>query len=283
MGQGNFAGAGHAAAPDQGRAGGSVVRGAKRPHLPAIDSEAADQRLHGRRFQRFVVRHQRQQSGETGCQHGLAGARRANQQHGMAAGGGNFHRALGEDLALDVRKVGDGRRQGQGLGHVARQGKAGVGAGAEVGAHLQQGCGWIDGGIGNQRRLVGVGLRQDEAAAVAAGGALHGVGHGQSSAYRAQLAGQRELAGKFEPVQPRARNLARGGQDADGDRQIEAARLLGQVGRREVDGDAMMRQFETGVGDGGAHAVTRFLHLGVGQAHDRNGRIKSPIKPKSLP
>ena len=41
-------------------------------------------------------------------------------------------------------------------------------------------------------------------------------------------------------VQPRRVDLPARGQDAQRDRQVEAARLLGQVGRRQVDGDALV-------------------------------------------
>jgi hypothetical protein len=62
--------------------------------------------------------------------------------------------------------------------------------------------------------------------------------------------------------------LLGGGEDAERDWQIEPPRLLGQVGRRQVDGDALRGEFEAAVLDGGADAVLGFLDLGVGQADD---------------
>ncbi|MNT68640.1 hypothetical protein D3C72_2068900 [compost metagenome] len=68
------------------------------------------------------------------------------------------------------------------------------------------------------------------------------------------------------------RNLAAGGQDAQRDGQVEAAGLLGQVGRCQVDGDAAVGEFVAAVEDGGAHALAAFAHAGVGQADDGEDR-----------
>jgi hypothetical protein len=45
------------------------------------------------------------------------------------------------------------------------------------------------------------------------------------------------------------------------------APLLGQVGRREVDGDAAGRQRQAGGDQGRAHPLARFRHRLVRQAH----------------
>ena len=64
-----------------------------------------------------------------------------------------------------------------------------------------------------------------------------------------------------------------GGQDAERDRQVEAAGLLGQVGRRQVDRDALVvREREAAVGQRGAHTLARLLDLGVGQTDQREAR-----------
>ena len=46
-----------------------------------------------------------QQAGEAAGQHGLAGARRADQQQVMAAGGGHLQRAPGGRVTAHVRQV----------------------------------------------------------------------------------------------------------------------------------------------------------------------------------
>jgi hypothetical protein len=51
------------------------------------------------------------------------------------------------------------------------------------------------------------------------------------------------------------------------------AALLGEVGRREVDGDALRRQGEAERAEGGAHAFAAFAHRLVGQADHGEGEI----------
>jgi len=51
------------------------------------------------------------------------------------------------------------------------------------------------------------------------------------------------------------------------------AGFLGQVGRRQVDGDALGGKLKAAVLDGGADPVLGFLDLGVGQADDGNGML----------
>lgn len=93
-----------------------------------------------------------------------------------------------------------------------------------MGAHLQQRAGRIDGRVADQRRLIGVGLGQDEAAPATA--ARHRERHRQRAADRAQFTRQRQLAGEFIVVQGGAGNLTGGGQDAERDRQVK---LLGTL------------------------------------------------------
>ena len=57
-------------------------------------------------------------------------------------------------------------------------------------------------------------------------------------------------------------------EDADRYRQIISARLLRQIGRREIGGDLARRKVEPGVLQRRAHAIARFPHLGVGQADE---------------
>jgi hypothetical protein len=94
--------------------------------------------------------------------------------------------------------------------------------------------------------------------------------HGQCTANGPQVARQREFAGKFIAFQLAGVDLAAGRQDAQRDRQVEAAGVLGKVGRREVDGDSFVgREVQPGVLDGGAHAFAGLLDLGFGQPDQR--------------
>ena len=141
-------------------------------------------------------------------------------------------------------------------------------------AHFQQGPGRVDRRVFHQRGFVRVRLGQDEGALAPRFVrvlALHGEGHGQRAAHRPQLARQRQLARELETVQLFAPDLARSGQDAERDRQVEAARFLGQVGGRQVDRDAPCGHVEARVLQGRAHAVLGFAHFGIGKADDGHG------------
>jgi len=59
--------------------------------------------------------------------------------------------------------------------------------------------------------------------------------HREGAAHGAQFAAQGQLTRELPARQPRGVDLAAGREDAERDRQVEAARVLGQVGRREVD------------------------------------------------
>jgi len=192
----------------------------------------------------------------------------------MQARGGHLERALDLLLALDVGEVRVHGKIGGGHRTVARE-PGFVGRRGEVRAHLQQRAGRVDGGVRHEGRLVRVRPRQHEGARgriVVGVLAQHRETHRERAAHGTQFSRQRQLAGEFVAVQRAGRDLVRRGEDAQRDRQIEAARFLGQLGRREVDGDAPARDLEARVLQRGAHAVFRFAHLGVRQSHDIHGR-----------
>ena len=107
MGQRDLAGPRLAAAADQGRHRGRVVRAAERPpaRQPAALEPAADAGDHA--DLQHLGRVERRQEADQPCrQHRLAGAGRADQHQVVRAGGGDLERALGGLLALDVAQVG---------------------------------------------------------------------------------------------------------------------------------------------------------------------------------
>lgn len=262
------------AAADQCHGGGGVVRRPIRPLPPARDVETAAQGLHCGGFQRFVLRHRRQDPGKAGRQHRLAGTGRADQQQAVLARRGHFHGAPGLQLPLDVAEIRIGRQLADRLRLVPLQPGGGI-ARAEVGADIQQGGRREDLRLGQQCGFVGIGGRQDEAAPVAILLllALHGAGHGQRAANGQQLARQRQFAGIFVVVQTIRRHLFGGGEDAQGDGQVEATGVLGQVGGGQVDGNAAGGEFKPGVLQRRPDAVLGFLHLGLGESDDGNGRL----------
>ncbi len=90
----------------------------------------------------------------------------------------------------------------------------------------------------------------------------------QDAVHRPELAGQRKLADEFVVFEITGNQLPRRGEDAERDRQVEAPAFLGQVGRREVDGDAPCREIEAGIEEGAADAVLAFPDRRLGQADD---------------
>ena len=188
----------------------------------------------------------------------------------MTAGRRYLQGALGLQLSLDLGEV-----RIHGVRRLAIAPVAGEPGGLrqvrEMRTHFQQAAGRVDRRVLDQGRFVGIRLRKDEGAGFSRALAVHGEGHGQRATHRPQLTRQRQFARELESVQLFAADLARGGQDAERDRQIEAAGLLGKVGGRQVDGDAPRRHVEAGVLQGGAHTVLGFAHFRVGKADDGHG------------
>ena len=101
----------------------------------------------------------------------------------------------------------------------------------------------MDRGIGDERRLGRARVGKHERATRARGP----VGHRERAADRAQVAGERQLARELMRREPLGRDLRGGREDAERDRQVEPAALLGQVRRCEVDGDAARGELEAAV------------------------------------
>jgi hypothetical protein len=180
----------------------------------------------------------------------------------VAAGGGDFERALGLRLTLDLGEVGIFRRGADGC---AGEGGERLLSG-QVGADIEQAVRRQDVGRRHQRGFGGARGRQHEAATRGGGGQAHR----QRTAYRPQFAAKRKLAGEFVLLQAFRLELPGGDEYAQRDGQVKPDSR--QVGRRQVDGDAALREFETAVLDRRAYAVAGFLDLGVGQADQRKRR-----------
>jgi len=184
----------------------------------------------------------------------------------VATSGRHFKCALGVRLPFDIGQVMHKSRRWRDGGLMRRQG----GVARQMGADIEQAARRQNGGTGNQRRLIGTRCRQDERAPGPGGGQAHR----QGAAHRPQLAGQRQLAGKFMNVQlfrPDGQ-LTRGNQDPQRNRQIEAARLLGQIGRRQIDGDAPRRKIKPAVLQRRPHPLAGFLDFRFRQADQRQRR-----------
>jgi len=128
----------------------------------------------------------------------------------------------------------------------------------------------VDLGSGHQRGLLGTAVWKHQPGLLSLSMAGQRQAHGQCAANRPDFAAERQLAGKFVTRELAGVNLTAGGQNSECDRQIEAAGILGQVGRCQVDGDSFVAgKFQSAVLDRGSDAFSRFLDLGLGQANQR--------------
>ena len=95
------------AAADQAGVGDGVVRRAERPlgDQPGGGIEHAGDGVDLGRLQRFVEGERREDGGQALGQHRLARAGRADHENVVAAGGGDFERALGGLLAAHILEV----------------------------------------------------------------------------------------------------------------------------------------------------------------------------------
>ena len=93
-------------------------------------------------------------------------------------------------------------------------------------------------------------------------------GGGQHAGDRRDRAIEAELAEHGKTRQRIVRDGADRGHQAKRDRQIVVAAFLGQVGWRQIDGDAARRQREARGGQCRAHPLARFGDRLVGQADD---------------
>ncbi|MNN62649.1 hypothetical protein D3C81_1779720 [compost metagenome] len=88
---------------------------------------------------------------------------------------------------------------------------------------------------------------------------------GQHALHRAQLARQCQFAQAFDLGKGGRWYLAIGGEDTQGNGQVIAPAILGQVGGGEVLGDAPLRVVQTGVDDGAAYPVLALFDRGFWQ------------------
>ena len=95
--------------------------------------------------------------------------------------------------------------------------------------------------------------------------------HRQHAVGVAQAAVEGQLA-EEDGVRQVGGHLLGAEQDADGDGQVVGGSGFLEVGRGQVDDDALHRKDAAGVADGRPHALAGFLYGGVRQADDDEGR-----------
>ena len=178
----------------------------------------------------------------------------------MPACRGDLQRALGLCLPFYFAHVRIVRREGLRLADMGRDSFAS----GEVRRHLQQRLRRIHGCVFHQSGFGGVRLRENKSASVV----NRPIGHRQRAANGSQFACQRQFTGIFVFFQFLVRDLPGGSEYAERDRQIEAPAFLGQIGGRQIDGDAARRKVKSAVLQRGAHAVFAFFYFGFRKTHD---------------
>ena len=169
--------------------------------------------------------------------------------------------------AAATRRSGTASRSAAGVGGLAGQ----------EGAHdVEQMAGAADRQAADRRRLVGAGERQHQRARAFARRSRRAA----SPAPIASAPGTGRSSPPSDSSPANSKPASRGGidlpgrgQDAERDRQVEAARFLRQVGRRQADRDPLVvRELEAAGLQRRAHPLARLLDFGVGQTHQREAR-----------
>src|SRR5829696_3531760 len=124
-------------------------------------------------------------------------------------------------------------------------------------------------GLDSRKRRLGRRLRRAEDSVEP--GAPRPLGGDQHAADGPHAPVESQLADRGVLLEPRNRNLVRGGEHRERDRQVEARSLLAQRRRREIDDDPLppARPLELGGDDPAADALLRLLAGAVRQPDDR--------------
>ena len=278
MGERDFARPGAQPAADQRLQGRRMVGVAEvAPAGELAFAEVARQRAHHRGFQRLVGLERRQDAGQAGRQHRLARAGRADHQEIVAAGRGQLEHPLGAFLALDLGKIGIARavlgdqRLGRGQDLLTAQ-MVYEGQQRRRGDDLRPTrtiVGVVGGVEATPSRFAAAHRGADQAAPRRPGGD----GRRQHARYARERAVERQLAQHDVAREAVARDHAHGGQKPERDGQVVMAALLGEVGRREVDGDALRRQGKAERTERRAHPLATFAHRLVGQPDHGKGDV----------
>ncbi len=187
------------------------------------------------------------------------------KQEVVTSGRRDLEHPPGALLAADLGEVGSRRRA---VRMLPALGSRGLGVTAEVvdglpqvahGHRLDPGKGDLGAGFGGADEALGAvpprPFRRDERAR-----------NGAEPPVESELS-DRGVAGEAS-----VRDLRRGFQHREGDRQVEARALLAEVGRRQVDGDPVARELQLGRGDPAADSLLRLLAGPVGEPDDRKRR-----------
>jgi hypothetical protein len=217
-------------------------------------------------LQRLLERRRRQDPRKPAGEHRLSHPWRPDHQQVMAPGGRDLQRAPGIGLAPDVGEVeltADRLRRVRGRRRRWPVPPLQQGGDQRHRGHAQH----LD--PLDQRGLGGVLQRHDQA--LVAG--LPSAGRERDrTRHRPQLAAQRQLAADRIGAEAVPGDLPRRRQQRDGEREVEAGAGLADVGRRQVRGQPLEWELETGVEERRADALARLADRRVREADDGEGR-----------
>src|SRR6202165_5072232 len=256
----NLAGLGEAGSPsDQARRRHAMVRRAKwpRPAERRVAAQLAKQASDLRHVQSLFELEWRKDAGQASGEHGLAGAGRSAEQQVMPTRGRNLQGAASLLLAVDLGEVMLGRFDSE----IRAGTRSNVGLNRfdayQVIHHSLEAGARYDHQAVDQGRLTSV-CRWDEDALITK--LAEAERCDEHAVDMADCAVQRELA---QECGVRRRPLASTCErDGDGDRKIQAASFLTQLGGREIHGQSLAGKLQSAVFDRGSHGLTRFLDRG---------------------
>jgi hypothetical protein len=216
-------------------------------------------------FERFFQRQRWQNGRQPLGEHGLSGSRRANEKNIVTTGGGDLQRTLHRFLAFDLGKIYFV------IGDVLKEFFNVHFGGRDFDFAFEERSGFAQVLDGNDAqtfhdgRFSGV-IGGDEEAGLAIGAGAKG--DRQDAFDGTDGSGKGEFANHGKVVELVGLDLFAGGEDADGDGEIEAGAFFFDVGGSEVDGRAAHGEFEGGIADGGADAVLEFADGSIWKADD---------------
>ena len=265
----DLAGPGARPAPDDRGGGGAVVRRANRGNgdeRSPVRQEPRD-RVDPGHLERLRSGEQRQHAGQASREHRLTRAGRAGEQQVVGPGSRDLERATRALLPADVGEV---------RGLVGRQ--LVVSERLEAGcrdlpAEVGDGLGEVPHGYRLDARESDLGSRLHRAHDPAQAGPAGALRDGQGARDRSDAPVERELPDRRMVGKALRRELSRGGEHGERDREVEPGALLAERRRRGVHGDPPVERPFEGCGDDAApDAVLRLLASPVGQPHDRESR-----------
>jgi hypothetical protein len=220
-------------------------------------------RMDPRHLERSLRVERREDPRQPAREHRLSRARRPAEQDVVPTRGGELERAAGAFLPANVREV--GRRRRAVAVRRKRRLRLQLELSSQVGRRLGEMVDRDRVDAGKSRLARGVPWAQETLDSEPA----RTFGDGENAAHPAQATVERQLADGSGAFERGPRQLLGRCEKCQRNRQVKAGSLLAQLGRREVHGDAAVREAQLGRGDPASDPLTRLLAGAVGETDDR--------------